>query len=251
MKSENLIYKIVNRYIGVSGGYLGLPVESRFTYRTHHEFYPEYCDLKKDTYSIEGTTREVFIEIFTTSTLKEQAKIIRGVIERFPTGEGATTRTETLKKQLLDEAAKLENADYVGEPILEVESEAVFEALEDARSLIENRKAVSAVDRVHTAFQGYLRAVCRKEKISFEEKDDLVALIKKVFANHPKLTVSHKAEEVKNIVRNLASISDSLNPIRNQGSRAHPNEKVLEEPEAVLVVNAVRTVMTYLEAKLK
>jgi hypothetical protein len=251
MKSENLAYKIVNRYIGVSGGYLGLPIENRFTYRTHQEFYPEYCDLNKDTYASKGTTREVFIHIFTTSSPQEQAKIIRGVIERFPVEEGPTTRTEALKAQLLSEAQRLETASYVGEPTLEIDSEAVFGALDDARSLIQNRKAVSAVDRVHTAFQGYLRTVCRKENISFDTKDDLVSLIKKLFAAHPKLTISHKADEIKNIVRNLVSISDSLNPIRNQGSRAHPNERLLDEPEAVLVINSVRTVMTYLESKLQ
>lgn len=154
MKSENLIYKIVNRYIGVSGGYLGLPLENRFTYKTHTEFYPEYCDLKKDT-SGEGTTRETFIKIFTESTPKEQTKIIRGVIEKFPVGLEPATRTDELKRQLLEAASKLDGADYITQSSLEIESEGVFEALEDAKSLIENRKAVSAVDRVHTAFQGY------------------------------------------------------------------------------------------------
>jgi hypothetical protein len=241
----------VNRYIGVSGGYLGLPIENRFTYRTHQEFYPEYCDLNKDTYSHTGTTREVFIKIFTTALPQEQAKIIRGVVDRFPVGEGPPTRTAVLQRELLSDAQKLQTASYVGEPVLEIESEAVFGALDDARSLIENRKAVSAVDRVHTAFHGYLRAVCRNEGIEFEQKDDLVSLMKKILAGHPKLVISHKGEEVKNILRNLTSISDSLNPIRNQGSRAHPNERLLEEPEAILVVNTVRTVMTYLESRLQ
>lgn len=249
MKSENLIFKIVNRYIGVSGGYLGLPPESRFTYKTHAEFYPEYCDLKKDT-SGEGTTRETFIRIFTESAPKEQAKIIRGVIEKFPVGSEPATRTEELKKQLLDAASKLEGADYITQPSLEIESEGVFEALEDAKSLIENRKAVSAVDRVHTAFQGYLRSLCKKSNILFEQKDDLVALIKKIFGEHPKLKIKLKAQEIQNIARSLVSISDSLNPIRNQGSLAHPNETLLDEPEATLVINSVRSLMIYLESKL-
>ena len=32
--------KVVNRYIGMVGGYLG-----DFPYRTHAEFYRKYCDL--------------------------------------------------------------------------------------------------------------------------------------------------------------------------------------------------------------
>ena len=45
------IMKIVNRYIGVTGGYLG-----DFSYRTHADFYPEYCDLEIDPHRYEGTT---------------------------------------------------------------------------------------------------------------------------------------------------------------------------------------------------
>lgn len=250
MKSENLIYKIVNKYIGVAGGYLGLPLEERFTYKTHQEFYPEYCDIKKDT-SGEGTTREVFIKIFTESTLKEQAKIIRGVIEKFPVGPEPKTRTEDLKQQLLNAAVQLDNSEYVNQPIVEVEGEAVFESLEDAENLIKNRKAVSAVDRVHTAFYGYLRFLCKKSEIVFTEKDDLVSLIKKIFSEHPKFQIKLKSQEIQNIARSLASISDSLNPIRNQGSLAHPNERLLDEPEAVLVINTVRSLMIYIELKIK
>ncbi|PLX25737.1 hypothetical protein C0580_01510 [Candidatus Parcubacteria bacterium] len=245
MKTKNLIIKIVNRYIGVESGYLG-----DFTYRTHSEFYPEYCDLVKDPYSIEGTTRERFITIFQNSTPKEQAKIIRGIIERFPIGEGPKTRTNELQTSLLKEAEILDNGDYLSEPDL-LSADHVLEILEDAKSLIEHRKAASAVDRVHTAFHGYLREVCKNEGINFLEKDGLVVLVKKIFSEHTKLKIAVKSTEVQNIVRNLASISDSLNPVRNQGSRAHPNEHVLEEPEAVLIINTVRTLLSYIESKIR
>ena len=58
------IKKLVNRYIGVSGGYLG-----DFSYRTHADFYVEYCDLDIDPYKYEGTTRERFEKILETSPL--------------------------------------------------------------------------------------------------------------------------------------------------------------------------------------
>jgi hypothetical protein len=52
------VMQVVNRYIGVSGGYLG-----DFSYRTHAEFYPEYCELEIDPYEYEGTVyRDPFIE---------------------------------------------------------------------------------------------------------------------------------------------------------------------------------------------
>lgn len=245
-----LITKLVNRYIGVSGGYLGLPDENRFTYRTHEDFYPEYCGLHKDLNDFEGTSRDKFIAIFRASNPKEQAKIIRGITERFPVGEGPATRTEILKKEFLDEADKLEKLGYIPDPSIAFTSHVVFEALEDAASLIKERKAVSAVDRVHTAFFGYLRSICSQSSIPFIEQDDLVVLVKKVFTLHPKLKIPVKESEIKNIARSLSSIADSLNPIRNQGSLAHPNESLLDEPEATLVINSVRTLMTYLESKL-
>ena len=71
------VMKVV-RYIGVSGGYL-----SDFSYWTHAEFDPEYCDLDIDPNTLEGTTRERFIEILSTQSPHDQAKILRGVIERF------------------------------------------------------------------------------------------------------------------------------------------------------------------------
>jgi hypothetical protein len=73
--------KIVNRWIGVSGGYLG-----DFSYRTHAEFYPEYCGLDFDPYDYEGTTRERFIETTSGAGPRDQARIVHGVLERFPIG---------------------------------------------------------------------------------------------------------------------------------------------------------------------
>lgn len=251
MKTQALVKKLVNRYIGVDGGYLGVPDKVRFTYRSHEDFYPEYCDLTKDLHTYEGTTREKFIAIFEDSTPKEQAMIIKGAVQRFPISEKFGTRTEELKQELLREAAKLEKINLVSNPNLVSTSEVVFESLTDAESLIRERKPVSAVDRVHTAFHGYLRYLCTEDNIEFGKSDDLVFLVKKVVGGHSKLTIADKEHEIKNIIRNLASISDSLNPIRNSGSLAHPNENLLEDAEATLVINCVRTLLIYFDAKFK
>jgi hypothetical protein len=47
----------------------------------------------------------------------------------------------------------------------------------------------------------------------------------------------------------MATILDALNPVRNNASIAHPNRALVGEAEAVLVINTVRTLLTYLEAK--
>jgi len=75
--------------------------------------------------------------------------------------------------------------------------------------------------------------------------------MKLITAAHPAFAASgHRAQDTTSIVRALSSILDSLNPIRNNASVAHPNEKLLEQPEAMLVINAARTILHYLDAKL-
>ncbi len=71
---------VARKWIGVSGGYLG-----DFSYRTHHEFYPDYCDIEDiDPYKIEGTTRVRFEHILKTEAPARQALILRGVLKKFP-----------------------------------------------------------------------------------------------------------------------------------------------------------------------
>ena len=48
-----------------------------------------------------------------------------------------------------------------------------------------------------------------------------------------------------------ASGVDALNTLRNRASIAHPNEGLLDREEAYLYVNAVRTLMAYIDAKLE
>jgi hypothetical protein len=53
------------------------------------------------------------------------------------------------------------------------------------------------------------------------------------------------------MLRGIAQIVDALNPIRNRKSMAHPTEELLEEPEAMLAANAVRSLLHYLNMKLR
>lgn len=85
------IHWVVHSYIGVDGGYLG-----DFSYRSHQEFYPGYCDLNIDLGAVPGnTTREKFIAVLTASEPHAQAAILRGVAKRFPVGS-EHTRSQAL-----------------------------------------------------------------------------------------------------------------------------------------------------------
>ena len=80
------IKKLVYKYIGVSGGYLG-----DFSYRSHHDFYID-LDLDIDPYTREGTTRERFIGIISESSPDVQRRILQGILKRFPV-DGSDLRT--------------------------------------------------------------------------------------------------------------------------------------------------------------
>jgi len=124
------IMKVVNRYIGVRGGYLG-----DFSYRTHEEFYLEYCDLEDiDPNNYEGTTRERFIEILSTSKPPIQAKILRGILERFQISDSnaPTTRTSSLKNEIIQMIARLEGTGRVEYPDSEITSEVVGRTITDS-----------------------------------------------------------------------------------------------------------------------
>jgi hypothetical protein len=79
--------QLVNSYIGVSGGYLG-----DFSYRTHADFYPEFCEVDVDPKDYEGTTRERFIAILQRSDPTIQARILRGVLRSPNAGTGVWDR---------------------------------------------------------------------------------------------------------------------------------------------------------------
>ena len=60
-----------------------------------------------------------------------------------------------------------------------------------------------------------------------------------------------RAEDIEKIGRGIASVLDALNPLRNRASLAHPNDSLLDEPEAMLVINSIRTLLHYLNSKLR
>jgi hypothetical protein len=245
------IYRVVNGYIGVSGGYLG-----DFSYRTHQEFYPYYCGLDIDPQDTPyyGTTRMRFMQVLEGQLPENQAKILRGVLAKYPV-ESFPESQRADKQQIYHEIkamiARVERETSLQPPTLTVTNETVQRAIADATVLLEKNGPASAVDRVHTAFHGYLRAVCKQANIQVADDADVNALFKKLRDEHPGLQVDHtRKEDIGRVLSSLGNIVNTLNPLRNKASVAHPNEELLGEDEAMLVVNAVQILLYYLNAKL-
>lgn len=243
--SRGDIQRIVTRFIGVQDGYLG-----DFSYRTHAEFYPEYCDLDIDPYEFDGTTRERFIAILSALDPGDQACVIRGLLDRFPLDEGPESRNEEMRDEMLRLAERCDSSGVA--PLIPAATSAVVVgALADAETLIRTSGATSGVDRLHTALHGHLKALCNAAEIGHDPSASMGALLKCLRNNHPKLAdLGPRPQEVKAALNACASILGALDPVRNQASYAHPSDHLLDEPEAMLVINATRTVLTYLDAKL-
>jgi len=137
----------------------------------------------------------------------------------------------------------------VSPPSPRVTSEAVDRALGDAEQLIRTRGAASAVDRVHTALHGHLRAVLEHNGVEVEENTSITALFG-LIRRHNLVELGDESEDVARIIRAMSAAVDSLNAIRNQASAAHPSDVLLAEPEAMLAINAARTILRYIDDKL-
>ncbi len=247
------IQMLVEDYIGVDSGYL-----KGFSYRIHENFYKDFCKL--DDIDVEavrakaGTTRRAFIEILKNAKPRDQAKIIRGVFEMIPPPEVGTDETSQKKsdfyKKLLAVAVRLESDGQVETPVIAETSEVVFEALKDAEVLLKSRGPQSAVDRAHTALHGYLKKLCSDRGASIPQDPSLADAFKVLREQFTEFsqTLPHD-HEAKRVFGSMAAVLDSLNTIRNRGTLAHPNDMLLEAPEAMLYINLSRALLAYIETK--
>jgi hypothetical protein len=118
------------------------------------------------------------------------------------------------------------------------------------RSLAEGQPA-TGVDRVHTAFHAYLRELATS--IGHDSGDaGIVELFRTLRQSHPALQATGpRAADITRILNAMATVVDALNPLRNRASLAHPAEGLLADAEAMLVINAVRTLLHYFEKKVR
>ena len=241
------ILRFIKNYIGVEeGGHL-----ADFTHRSLDEFYAEYCDLDIDAKPIQGSKRYKFEKILGDSSPGIQAKIIRGILKRCPPDPSSALRSLQAGEELQAIALRLEGVLAVSSPTLATRSEVVDRALADAEHLIKISGATSGVDRIHTALHGYLKAICKRQRIAFSGDPTINSLFRLIKDQHPAFTTTGpRADDITKITRAMSQVMDVLNPIRNQASVAHPNEELLEEAEAMLVINVVRSILHYLNAKL-
>jgi hypothetical protein len=248
--SRKEIGRLVHNWIGVDGGYLG-----SFSYAKHDRFWMETCDLHVDTSAFPGTTRACFEETLFEASARDQAAALRAILEEYPLPTEPIAslpkfRTPALNREMNAWITRLETGEVGIEVDLETASDIVRRALDDADVLMRTSGPQSAVDRVHTAMHGYLHSLCDEVDISTKDRPTMNQLFKALRVKHPSLAdLGTRPEEVTRILGSMATILDALNPVRNNASVAHPNDELIGEPEALLVINTVRTLLGYLENK--
>ncbi len=237
---------VARHYIGVNAGYLG-----DFSYRTHEEFYADLgLDITPNDYP--GTTRARFEQILFESPLTIQATILEGVLSKYPEGS-SELRTAEAVARIRGFVARLGGTRPVAPAHPTLTSAVVERALDDAERLIGGPGAISAVDRMHTALHGYLLQVCTDAGVKVDRDASLALLLKTIREQHPHFQAvgGGREHDVTRILKGLGSMVDALSPIRNNASVAHPNEDLLEEPEAMLTINMVRAILHYVDSRLR
>lgn len=123
-------------------------------------------------------------------------------------------------------------------------------AFSEAAGLVKKGQAPSAIDRIHTALHAYLRETCNNVNVAIGNDPTTAQLFKFLREHHPAFQpTGPRHEDVNRVLRSFASVVDAMSPIRNKASLAHANP-LLEEPEAIVVVNAAYTIFRYIQDSL-
>ncbi len=99
---------------------------------------------------------------------------------------------------------------------------------------------------------GYLETICKRAGITVDEKANITTLFARIREEHPaiKITDPQAQKMTIQILRGMATIIDALNPVRNEKTLAHPNP-LLDEAEAMLAINAIRTLLHYFDKRMR
>ena len=139
----------------------------------------------------------------------------------------------------------------VAPPNPRVGSALVERSLNEAALLIRNGGTPGCVDRVHTALHAYFRTVAKECGVPDAGEASLAVCFRKIVETHPHLKpVGPRAQDIERVLKASSAILDALNPVRNMATLAHPNEELLDEAEATLIVNLSRSLLTYVDTKI-
>ena len=119
------------------------------------------------------------------------------------------------------------------------------EAIDDAEILIEKGKPANAYDRIYTALHGVLKQKCEEQDMQIGDRDTVTSILSKIRKHIHGVEPADKTTETAKILASISKIIDILNEMRNKKSLAHPNKTLLENDEALFVINISKAIMRY------
>lgn len=132
--------------------------------------------------------------------------------------------------------------------IIASRSGTIQKAVNDATVFIREGVFDSAVDRIHTAFHGYLQQLLTEHQMEFGKDDSISSLYSKLYTLYGTIIDPPEvALRVKTILRSGAGLISAVNELRNNNTIAHPNGSLIQEREAQLVIELVKCMVDYIE----
>ena len=129
-----------------------------------------------------------------------------------------------------------------------LQSNTVQQAIADAELFIRERKYESAVDRIHTAFQGYLRQILDRHQIAYKSDDTLPSLYAKLHSYYGSaIQPPDVAGRIRDIIRSGSNMVIKINELRNNNTVAHANTQLIQKREAELVIRMLNALWDYIE----
>jgi len=120
------------------------------------------------------------------------------------------------------------------------------EAMDDAEILIENGKPANAYDRIYTSLHGVLEKKCEEQSIRVGNRDTVSSILAKIRIHIHDQEPKDKTTETAKVIASISKIIDILNEMRNKKSLAHPNRTLLENDEALFLINISKAIMRYI-----
>ncbi len=151
---------------------------------------------------------------------------------------------ECLKiSERLKSGGPVENLDAL-EP--NVDDEDFSKLSKSIKDSIEKNEPESALDRLHTFVVKYVRELCTKHEIDYEQNHPLHSL----FGSYVKHLVSEnliESDMTERILKSSISVLEAFNNVRNNQSFAHDNP-ILNYNESILIFNDVSNVIKFIES---
>lgn len=141
---------------------------------------------------------------------------------------------------------KLEEHPTIDLPDIEAPDTTLKRCIDEFRETESDGRFLNCIDRLHTAFHAFLKSKAEGNGLTVGPRDGINEIYKALRGQF-ELTEN---DRVLKVLKTSSNIVHQFNEIRNHNSLAHPSEDLLDEDDALFIVNTVSALFHYLNAKI-